>query len=164
LKIATEYIFYWTAWAFSFLTALAYLASAYVGQRLPCGHFWIGFLTRTNGLLRMGFFSVLTTDGREPMFGFTIEVLWFGSPKNVFFVQYLAPPPEPLMPMIPMTPNSTVTSASEAARQEHEQSDKIGTPVRDAMMLLSSVSILLEMCQANHWTTLDSLSVGIFRL
>jgi hypothetical protein len=132
-------MFYWVAWAFSFLTALAYLASAYVGQRLPCGHFWIGFPTRRNGLLRMGFFSNLVPDDRQLAYGFRIEVSWSGSPKDVFFVQYLAPPPEPLMPVNPV---------AEVAGQELGQLD--GTPMRDAMMLLSSVPSLLKMRQANH--------------
>jgi hypothetical protein len=99
LKILTTYIFFWTAAGFSLLAAFAYVGSAYVDKRLPCGNFWVGFLTRKNGLIRMGIFSELPAHERQQIFGFTFDVLWFGSVKSILFIQYLGPPPEPMGPM-----------------------------------------------------------------
>jgi hypothetical protein len=146
----TTYLFYWAAAGFSFLSALAYLASAYVDKRLPSGHFWIGFLTRNNGLLRIGFFSELVTHDREPMFGFTFDVLWFGRNKSIVFLQYLGPPAEQLMPLMPVPPTSGVESElATSPLEEHQSSNRARTPMRDAMMLLSSVSVFLNMRKAH---------------
>jgi hypothetical protein len=121
-----HYIFYWTSWVFSVLTGLAYLASVYVGRRLPCGYFWIGFLSRSNGLLRMGAFSELIRDGRELQSGFTFDVSLLGTTKNVLFIQYLGPPPEQLQ--------------NEPDQQPAHQG---GLPIRNALMLLACVSIYI---------------------
>ena len=42
----------------------------------------------------MGLFSELSTDGREPAFGFTIDIFLFRTTRTVLFIQYLSPPPD----------------------------------------------------------------------
>ena len=136
-KIGSEYIFHWAAWAFSVFTTLSCLASAYVNRRLPCGHFWIGFLTRGNQLFRMGLFSELSSDDREPIFGFTFDIVWFGTKRSIVFVQYLTSPDRQLE----FAPTSTVitdfeSSTSCSAFHTSERLDRISTPTRDVMKML----------------------------
>jgi hypothetical protein len=126
------------------LTGLAYFASAYVGRRLPCGYFWIGFLSRNNRLFRIGVFSELTRDGRQPKSGFTFDVFWFGTTKNVLFIQYFGPPPEQLQlgyfPPADVEESESSTSGIEP-QADQPPVDEDRTPLRNALMLLACVSI-----------------------
>jgi hypothetical protein len=61
-KIVTEYLWFWFAWLFSFLTALAYLFVARNNKRLSVGFLWIGFPVREGRLLRLGLVSIDKND------------------------------------------------------------------------------------------------------
>jgi hypothetical protein len=57
-KIVTEYLWFWLAWFFSFLTAMAFYLSVRYNTRLPAGFLWIGFPIGGDRLLRVGLVSI----------------------------------------------------------------------------------------------------------
>ena len=73
-KLATHYLWYWTAAAFSFFTALTFLVSSLLGKRLSTGFFWIGFPIKENGLLRLGPISLDSRERGNLKWGYSVDI------------------------------------------------------------------------------------------
>jgi hypothetical protein len=130
----TQWFFHFTSIGISGLTALLYLASAHAGRRLTAGKFWIGFLTRRNSLLRLGFLGELSNHGRELDWGFSLFVLHFyGRTIDVVFIHYLS---------LTHDDESPLPSKNGEPSPLRVRSPNLHTQVamRDAMKLLASVA------------------------
>jgi hypothetical protein len=86
----------------------------------------------------MGVFSELSSDDREPVFGFAFDIVWFGTKRSVVFVQYLASPPDRQLELTHTSTDMTdfESSTSCSALHTSERLNRISTPTRDVMKML----------------------------